>query len=61
MWDVLLALALFGLSLWVLDALDFNRLIKKGRVMQAQTLYLFMAMGLASLVFQFLKALIINK
>ena len=61
MWDVLLALALFGLSLWVLDALDFNRLIKKGRVMQAQTLYLFMAMGLASLIFQFLKALIINK
>lgn len=61
MWDVLLALALFGLSLWALDALDFNRMIKKGRVMQAQTLYLFMAMGLASLVFQFLKALIINK
>lgn len=61
MWDVLLALALFGLSLWALDALDFNRLIKKGRVMQAQTLYLFLAMGLAGLVFQFLKALIINK
>lgn len=57
MVEVVLSLVVFALSLWALDALDFNRFIKKGRVMQAQTLYLFLAMALTGLVVQFLLGL----
>ncbi len=57
MVEVVLSLVVFALSLWALDALDFNRFIKKGHVVQAQTLYLFLAMALAGLVVQFLLGL----
>jgi uncharacterized integral membrane protein (TIGR02327 family) len=57
MVEIALSLVVFALSLWALDALDFNRFIKKGRVVQAQTLYLFLAMALAGLVVQFLLGL----
>lgn len=57
MVEIALSLVVFALSLWALDALDFNRFIKKGHVVQAQTLYLFMAMALAGLVVQFLLGL----
>jgi len=57
MYESLLSLVVFGLSIWVLDAVDFNRFIKKGRVMKAQALYLFLAMALAGLVVQFLLGL----
>ncbi len=57
MVEVVLSLVVFALSLWALDALDFNRFLKKSRVIQAQTLYLFLAMALAGLVVQFLLGL----
>jgi uncharacterized integral membrane protein (TIGR02327 family) len=57
MVETVLSLVVFAVSLWVLDALDFNKLLKKNKVIQAQTLYLFLAMALAGLVVQFLLAL----
>jgi uncharacterized integral membrane protein (TIGR02327 family) len=57
MLETVLSLAVFALSLWALDALNFNKLLKSNRVMQAQVLYLFMAMALTALVVQFLLAL----
>ena len=57
MVEAVLSLVVFAVSLWALDALDFNKLLKKNKVMQAQTLYLFLAMALAGLVVQFLLAL----
>jgi uncharacterized integral membrane protein (TIGR02327 family) len=57
MVEIALSLVVFALSLWALDALDFNKLLKKNKIIQAQTLYLFLAMALAGLVVQFLLAL----
>ncbi|KAF0225006.1 MAG: hypothetical protein FD133_120 [Erysipelotrichaceae bacterium] len=57
MLETVLSLAVFALSLWALDALNFNKLLKSNRVMQAQVLYLFMAMALTALVVQFLLGL----
>jgi uncharacterized integral membrane protein (TIGR02327 family) len=57
MVETVLSLVVFAVSLWALDALDFNKLLKKNKVVQAQTLYLFLAMALAALVVQFLLAL----
>lgn len=57
MIEVVLSLVIFTVSLWALDALDFNRFLKKNKVIQAQTLYFFLAMALTSLVVQFLLGL----
>ncbi len=57
MLETVLSLTVFALSLWALDALNFNKLLKSNRVMQAQVLYLFLAMALTALVVQFLLAL----
>ena len=57
MLETVLSLVVFTLSLWALDALDFNRLLKKNRIIQAQTLYFFLAMALTALVVQFLLGL----
>ena len=57
MLKTVLSLAVFALSLWALDALNFNKILKSNRVMQAQVLYLFMAMALTALVVQFLLGL----
>lgn len=57
MIEVVLSLVIFTGSLWALDALDFNRFLKKNKVIQAQTLYFFLAMALTSLVVQFLLGL----
>lgn len=57
MLEVTLSLFVFALSLWALDALNFNKLIKSNKVMQAQVLYLFLAMALTALVVQFLLGL----
>lgn len=57
MVETALSLIVFALSLWALDALDFNKLLKKNKVVQAQTLYLFLAMALAGLVVSFLLGL----
>lgn len=57
MTEVILSLVVFAISLWALDALDFNRFLKKNKVIQAQTLYLFLAMALTGLVVQFLLGL----
>jgi uncharacterized integral membrane protein (TIGR02327 family) len=57
MFEIVLSLVVFALSLWALDALDFNRFLKRNKVIQAQTLYFFLAMALTSLVVQFLLGL----
>jgi uncharacterized integral membrane protein (TIGR02327 family) len=57
MIETVLSLVVFAVCLWALDALDFNKLLKKNKVMQAQTLYLFLAMALAGLIVQFLLGL----
>jgi len=57
MLEVALSLSIFALSLWALDALNFNKLLKTNRVTQAQLLYLLMAMALSALVVQFLLGL----
>ena len=57
MLETVVSLVVFTLSLWALDALDFNRLLKKNRIIQAQTLYFFLAMALTALVVQFLLGL----
>lgn len=48
----------FGLSLWGLSALDFNRFLKKNKVAQAQVLYIILGFALAYLMGEFLMAII---
>ena len=57
MLEVTLSLFVFALSLWALDALNFNKFLKTNKIMQAQVLYLFLAMALSALVVQFLLGL----
>lgn len=57
MIEVALSLVVFALSLWALDALHFSKLLKANKVIQAQVLYLFLAMALTALVVQFLLSL----
>ena len=60
MLEVGLSLLIFALSLWALDALNFNKLLKTNRITQAQLLYLLIAMALSALVVQFLLGLRIS-
>lgn len=48
----------FILSLYALNALDFNRFVKQGRTLQAQILYFIIACCLAYLMGNFLMAVI---
>lgn len=48
----------FLFSLYGLSAIDFEKIIRKGRVAQTQILYYLLAMGLAYLSGSFLMALI---
>lgn len=57
MFEVALSLVVFALSLWALDALNFNKLLKINKVAQAQLLYLLLAMAMSTLVLQFLLGL----
>ena len=41
-------------SIWTLDALDFNRFLKKNRVVQARILYLLVGIMIAYLVTNFI-------
>lgn len=50
-------LASFALCMYALSALDFNRFLKKGKIIEAQFLMILLAMGLGALVAQFLLAL----
>jgi len=54
MFEVALSLVVFALSLWALDALNFNKLLKTNKVTQAQLLVLLLAMAMTTLVVQFL-------
>ena len=47
---VLIYLCSFALSLFGLNALDYNRFLKKNKVVQAQVLYYVLALALAYLV-----------
>ena len=48
----------FLLSLYGLNALDFNRFIRQGKVMQGQVLYFILAASLSYLLGSFLMSLI---
>ena len=48
----------FIMSLYALNALDFNRFVKQGRIFQAQLLYFLIACALAYLSASFLMAMI---
>ena len=47
----------FVASLYGLSAIDFNKILKKNKPMQAQTLYLILAMALAYLLGRFILAI----
>ncbi|MBR4483835.1 MAG: DUF1146 domain-containing protein [Erysipelotrichaceae bacterium] len=48
----------FLLSLYGLNALDFNRFIRQGKVMQGQVLYFILAASLSYLLGSFLMSMI---
>lgn len=41
-------------SIWVLDAVDFNRLLKKHKTVQARILYLLVSIAIAYFVVNFI-------
>lgn len=47
-------LLFIGLSWWALQALDFERFLRKNRVAQARLLYLFLAITIGSAVSNFI-------
>lgn len=53
-------LACFALALYAMQALNYEKLIRKNHVAQAQILYLLTAMGIALLAAQFLLNLVIK-
>jgi len=55
---LLVYLFAFLLSIYGLSALDFNRFLRQGRVVQAQILYFLLTCSLAYLVGNFLMAII---
>ena len=44
----------FAISFWALDALDFQRFLKKGRVAKAQVLYWILAASLGWMLAEFI-------
>lgn len=50
---IVIYLVSFALSMYGLSALDFNRLLKKGRIASGQTLYFLIALIMAYLLGQF--------
>lgn len=46
-------LLFIGMSWWALQALDFERFLRKNRVAQARLLYLFLAIAIGSAVSNF--------
>lgn len=50
---VVVYLLSFAVSLYALHGVDFNRFIKKGRIAQAQTLYIIVAMMMGYLLGSF--------
>jgi uncharacterized integral membrane protein (TIGR02327 family) len=57
MLEIAVHLIAFAVSLYALDALNFNAILRKNKVAQAQILFVLVAMGLAALVAQFLLGL----
>lgn len=57
--QVTLYLVLFGLSLYSLNALHFEKLLKGNHMKQAQLLYVLLAMALAYLCGEFMLGLVI--
>ena len=49
-FQVIVYLLSFVLSMYGMSALDYNRFLKKGKTQEAAVLYLLLAMGLAYLV-----------
>ena len=55
---IVIYLLSFVLSLYGLSALDFNRFVKKGKIAQAQTLFILIAMIMAYLLGGFIMSAI---
>lgn len=51
--NIISHLLFIGLSWWALQALDFERFLRKNRVAQARLLYLFLAITIGSAVSNF--------
>ena len=49
----LYAIMLF-FSIWVLDAVDFNKILKKNKIAQARILYLLISIALAYIIVNFI-------
>lgn len=47
-------LTCFALSLYALSSVNYEKILRKGKVWQAQILYILLAMALATLAAQFL-------
>ena len=58
LWRVGIYFGSFLLCMYSLNALDFNRFLKQGKVLQAQVLYLILSCSLAYLFGSFLIAII---
>ena len=57
---IVVHLACFALALYAMQALNYEKLIRKGRVAQAQLLYILAAMCIGLLAAQFLLNLVIK-
>lgn len=57
---VILYVLMIPISIWVLDSLNLNNMIKKAKIMEAKILYLFLSFSLSYLVVNFLYDFYIN-
>lgn len=55
--SITIRIVCFVISFWALDALDFQRFLKKGRVAKAQVLYWILAAGLSWMLAEFILGL----
>ncbi len=55
--SLIIYFACFAASLYALSGVDFAKLMKKGRTIQIQALYLILAMAIAYLLGKFLMAI----
>ena len=58
MIDIIIYLVSFGIALYGLSAIDFERFKRKGRVAQVQVLYLVLGLVIAYLLGRFIKVLL---
>ena len=55
--SITIRIVCFAISFWALDALDFQRFLKKGRVAKVQVLYWILAASLGWMLAEFILGL----